>query len=98
MPARCVQAGHHRLREGVHGHFVDPFGQSLAPFPAMFGEKFFHGVAIDGMPAVMAVANAIGAFDCGETHAVSDGTPSIATGSSLSQLLQKRCVSGATTS
>jgi hypothetical protein len=38
----------------------------------MFGEKFFHGVAIHGMPAVMAMANAIGTFDCGETHALID--------------------------
>ena len=52
------------MRKGVHGHFVDPFRKSLAPFPAMFGEKFFHGVAINSMPAVMAMANAIGTFDC----------------------------------
>ena len=75
MPARCVQAGHHRLRERVHRHFVDPFCESLAPFPAMFGKKFFHGAAIHGMPAVMAVANAIGTFDCGETHAPKDRIP-----------------------
>jgi hypothetical protein len=72
LPARSVQAGHHRLRERVHRHFVDPFCESLAPFPAVFGEKFFHGVAIHGMPAVMAMANAIGTFDCGETHALID--------------------------
>ena len=60
------------MRKGVHGHFVDPFRKSLAPFPAMLGEKFFHGVAIDSMPAVMAMANAIGTFDCGETHALID--------------------------
>jgi hypothetical protein len=60
------------LRERVHRHFVDPFCESLAPFPAVFGEKFFHGVAIHSMPAVMAMANAIGTFDCGETHALID--------------------------
>jgi hypothetical protein len=41
----------------------------------VFGEKLFHGVAIHGMPAVMAMANAIGTFDCGEAHAVIDRIP-----------------------
>ena len=75
LPARSVQAGHHRLRERVHRHFVDPFRESLEPFPPVFGEKFFHGVPIDGMPAVMAVANTIGTFDCRETHALIDRIP-----------------------
>jgi hypothetical protein len=60
------------LRKRVHRHFVDPFCESLTPFPAVFGEKFFHGVAIHSMPAVMAMANAIGTFNCGETHALID--------------------------
>jgi hypothetical protein len=60
------------LRERVYGHFVDPFREALTPFPAVFGKKFFHGVAIHCMPAVMAVANAIGTFDCGETHVLID--------------------------
>ena len=60
------------MGKGVDGHLVDPFRESLAPFPAVFGEKFLHGVAIDGMPAVMAVANTIRTFDCGETHALID--------------------------
>ena len=72
MAARSVNAGHHRLRKGVHGHCVDPFCESLAPFPAVFGEKFFHGVATYGMPAVMAMANAIRTFDCAEIHALID--------------------------
>jgi hypothetical protein len=41
----------------------------------VFGEKFFHGVAIHGMPAVMAMAHAIGTFDCRETHALIDRIP-----------------------
>jgi hypothetical protein len=41
----------------------------------VFGEKFFHGVAIYGMPAVMAMAHAIGTFDCRETHALIDRIP-----------------------
>ncbi|QNI55506.1 hypothetical protein SynBIOSE41_03021 [Synechococcus sp. BIOS-E4-1] len=43
------------------------------------------------MTAVVAVADAIRAFDCGESHALADRTLSLATGLKLKPLLQERC-------
>ena len=80
LPARCMQAWHHGLGERVHRHFINPFRQALAPFTAVFSQKVFHGDAVHGMTAVVAVADAIRAFDCGESHAVADRNLSLATG------------------
>ena len=86
-----MQAGHHGLGEGVHRHLIDAFRQAFAPFTTVLSQEMFHGAALHGMTAVVAVADAIRAFDCGESHAVADRTLSLATGFRGKLLLQKRC-------
>ena len=68
LPAGRVEAGHHALGEAVHGDLVNPLSQPLAPLPAMALQGGLHGLTFHGMAAVVAVADAIGTFDCAETH------------------------------
>ena len=68
LPARCMQAGHHALGERVDRHLINPLSQAFAPVPAMVLQGRFHCFAFHSVTAVVAVANAIGTFDCAETH------------------------------
>ena len=86
-----MQARHHRLRKGVNRHFIDALCQPLAPFAAVVGQQLFHGLTFHGMTAVVAVADAIWAFDRSESHAAEDRTLSLAKASVVEKHLQKRC-------
>ena len=90
MPAGGMEAGHHGLGERIHRHFVDALGQAFAPLAAVLSEQLFHGIALDGVAAVMAVTNAVRAFDRGESHVVANRTLSLAIVNLIDPLLQKR--------
>ena len=68
LPARGMQARHHALGEGVDGDLVNPFGQALAPVLPMALQGRLHGLPLDRMATVMAVADAVRTFDRGEAH------------------------------
>ena len=68
LPARCMQAGHHALGERVDRHLINPLSQAFAPVPAVVLQGGFHRFTFHRMTTVVAVANAIWTFDCGETH------------------------------
>jgi hypothetical protein len=68
LPARCMQAGHHALGERVDLHLINPLSQAFAPVSAVVLQGGFHRFTFHSMTTVVAVANAIGTLDCGETH------------------------------
>ena len=70
LPAVLVQVGHHRLAEAVHGDFVHALRQPLTPAVAMGPQAGPQLLALHGVAAVVAVAHAIGAFDCAKGHGV----------------------------
>ena len=68
LPACGMQARHHALGEGVNGDFVDPFGQALTPVLSVALQGRLHGLPLDRMATVMAVADAVRTFDRSEAH------------------------------
>ena len=68
LPALLLKHGQHHLGEGVDGDLVNPFGQALAPVLPMALQGRLHGLPLDRMATVMAVADAVRTFDRGEAH------------------------------
>ena len=66
--ARCMQAGHHALGERVDRHLRNPLRQAFEPVSSVVLQGGLHGFTFHSMTTVVAMANAIGTLDCGETH------------------------------
>ncbi|GDX72129.1 hypothetical protein LBMAG39_05620 [Cyanobium sp.] len=60
--------GHHRLAEAVHRDLVDPLRQPLTPAVTMGPQAGPQLLALHGMAAMVAMADAIGAFNCAQGH------------------------------
>ena len=68
LPAVLMQVGHHGLAEAVDRDLVHPLRQPLAPVRPVGGQVVAQLLALHGMAAVMAVADATGTLHRCQGH------------------------------